>query len=157
VVFIFLLLGLPIYATPDACQKPPYWCNADCDLTIIYRDPGGGSGLAECLYKVVSKGFTTVDWIPAGTCSGAGPVELTVTLSVGTGKNCRNTGGGTCVVYAKAKDAAGNETIESQPYNIDFVAPVSEITSPNSSSETGVWYPTGFVIDVNVTDYDPAP
>ena len=86
----------------------------------------GGSGLSVCQYRVVSAGIETLLWTTR-TCNS------NVSISVGTGQDCRDQGANNCTVYARANDTAGNiGTPDDRNFSIDWTAPNTTITSPTN-------------------------
>ncbi|OHA73165.1 MAG: hypothetical protein A3B24_00775 [Candidatus Wildermuthbacteria bacterium RIFCSPLOWO2_01_FULL_48_16] len=77
---IFLLFGFTSNATAGECKyigdSPPIENSNDCDIIILYTDPGGAE-LASCRYKIVTSGTNpgdpstwNTDWT-SGICAGS--------------------------------------------------------------------------------------
>jgi hypothetical protein len=162
VVFIFLFFGLEVSAA--ACNKPtdlqPWNKDGSCTVEIEYTDPGDGSGLTECFYKIITNKGEDTGWI-SEPCSGD-TATLILTITINSDETVKignssfisfNSGENAITVKSKAKDTAGNETPESewgsQDYNIDAIKPVTVINSPPAGSCQGE--PS---FDVSISDSD---
>jgi len=105
------------------------WQTADFDVGLTDNDD---VGLFECKYRVLS--YDGAEWIETKTwttrvCSGS------VTLTVGSDKDCGNEGMNTCKIEAYAIDEAGNQgDIETRVFSIDWTAPSVTLTAPLDGS-----------------------
>ncbi|TSA56709.1 MAG: PKD domain-containing protein, partial [Planctomycetaceae bacterium] len=125
-----------------SCQKTNF------SSTFRYSDTGG-SNLKTCEYKVVSSGVTTLNWTSAGTCSGAGPVDLSESITVGATANCQNQGVNTCTVSVRATDNALNSSAEgSRSFSIDWTIPYQVSWNPASRD----WGNTDVSVTVQYAD-----
>ena len=111
----------------------------------VWDSDGEGSGLNSCFYRVYdSEKEWTTDWLIREPCNSS----FRVTVDPGDpGANCQTEGIDTCTVYVYATDAVGNTgATNSRSFSIDWISPVSEITSPDDGS----WQNGNF--DVSVSD-----
>ncbi len=117
------------------------WKNADFVVDVTNADTGG-SGLANCYYRVLSNSVETLAWTTY-TCT-ADP-----TLTVGAAANCRDDGVDMCQVEFYNTDVAGNTgTTVTRLFSIDRTPPTTVINSPAASS----WQRADFVVDVTNAD-----
>jgi len=124
------------YTTPNtpSIDSPPAGSTQSWDFSVSVSGDGdtGGSGLSACYYDVYDSGVVYTKSGATRTCNSS------FTVTVGSGKDCR-TNGGTCTVYAYAKDGAGNTgTKDSRNFNISL--PVCSPLNYPTTKWQRVWY-----------------
>jgi len=139
VAFVFLFgVASDIVATSHLCSLDDgSWKANNFSCDIRYTDTGG-AGLQTCEYKVTTS-ISDTGWLSAGSCSGSGPVDLSIAITVGSGTNCDVSSASGCNLHYKATDNANNlEQDLLQVFNIDFEAPQTTIipdgNAPNWSN-----------------------
>ncbi|MFA6448281.1 MAG: DUF2341 domain-containing protein, partial [bacterium] len=106
------------------------WKGADFVVDVTNADPGTGSGLNTCNYRVLSNAVQTLGWT-SYTC-GNDP-----TLTVGAAANCRNQGLDKCRIELYNTDVAGNTGVTVQrDFSIDWDAPTLTSITIGSNNET---------------------
>jgi hypothetical protein len=129
---------------PDASS----WQTTNFSSNFTYSD--SESGLDTCEYKVVSYTTITVDWTPAGSCSGV-ETNITKNITVGSGENCRDEGLDNCTVYIRANDSAGNLGSEfARNFSIDWTSP--SIGAVQVQPTSGSYTAGTFTVNASVSD-----
>ncbi|MEM3585627.1 MAG: hypothetical protein QXJ50_04555 [Candidatus Woesearchaeota archaeon] len=110
------------------------WFSSDFEVSTASSD-SGGSGLNKCYYKVISSGVQTVDYTEY-------PCNSNITITVGSGKDCRYDGVDACEVQIYSEDVAGNPSeVDSRNFSIEFGAPQITIYDPGCSFDlTTIYY-----------------
>jgi len=120
--------------SPDAGS----WFSSDFNVSMANSDPGG-SGLNKCYYKVVSNGTETLPYTEHACNSN-------ITITVGSGMNCRDQGINACEVDVYATDNAGNSgSAVSRDFSIEITAPQIIIVDPGCSYEE-------FAVDYSISN-----
>lgn len=106
------------------------WQKDDFNVNITDTDTGG-SGLANCYYKVLSR--STSSWVETKPLTSR-ICSHDQKITVGLVKDCADQGSNKCRVYAYAVDNAGNKGKEvNRSFSIDWSSPTVTIThSPTS-------------------------
>ncbi|MBI4162314.1 MAG: hypothetical protein HY513_01415 [Candidatus Aenigmarchaeota archaeon] len=88
----------------DAYASIHTWIADDFSVRILDNDPSD-LGLSKCEYSVLSKGIETVAWTER-TCNGNAQILL--------GSDCKDEGGKSCTVRARAFSVSGNKGFEAE-------------------------------------------